>query len=93
MGRAAGSDGGNVPALRRAVRRGRKRACGEAWAARAGRRPAPTGGFETGELLASYRSRSVAGDQWLAPETNRKASSIVFTPAFDPSELVSIFEY
>src|ERR1700723_2387103 len=53
----------------------------------------PTGGFETGELLASYRSRSVAGDQWLAPETNRKASSIVFTPAFDPSELVSIFEY
>ena len=34
---------------------------------------------------------SVACGQW--PATNRKASSIVLTPAFDPSEPVSIFEY
>src|SRR5579862_3456346 len=32
-------------------------------------------------------------DQWLAPATKRKASSIVLTPALDPREPVSIFEY
>jgi hypothetical protein len=70
VGRAAGSDGGNVPALQRAVRRGGeiRRLCAQ--------------------LLAFTDC-----DQWLAPETNRKASSIVLTPAFDPSEPVSIFEY
>jgi hypothetical protein len=30
--------------------------------------------------------------QWLAAVTNWKASSIVLIPAFEPSELVSIFE-